>query len=215
MNKLLTSDSRISDRFIYNEAVSIKNMLIKQEEYKQRLYDSPTLFKTINYVQMIDVDTIEACGIDSDCIIKRSKEPLPKLVESIGGYLIRKITSLDATSGTVVTITTDLSYGRKLKIGDKHAKNEVWAFIRNGYIYLTNATWPAILVEGIFENPDEIDSLNDCDENAPINCTPVYDRPFPIPNYLEKALKDLLNISLSNYYFRITEDTNPNKNPSK
>ncbi len=162
---------------------------------------------------MIKVDTVEACGIESDCVVMRSKYKLPKIVESSGGYLLRKVTSLDATSGTVVTLITDLSYGRKLKIGDKHAKSEVWAFMRNGYLYMPNVKWPAVLVEGIFEDPDEIDALNACGDDEPISCTPIYEQEFPIPNYLEKALKDLLNNSLLNYYHRLREDTSQNKNP--
>lgn len=214
MNKLINADSRITDRFIYSEASSIKNTLLKQEENKQRLYIMSSLFKTINRVDMIKVDTIEACGIDSDCIIMRSKYKLPKIVESVGGYMIRKIASLDATSGTVVTITTDLSYGRKLKINDKHARNEVWAFIRNEFLYMPNVRWPAVIVEALFEDPDEIDNLNSCDQDI-IECTPAYERQFPIPNYLEKPLKDLLNNSLLNYYHRLQEDTNINKSNIK
>lgn len=215
MNKLINADARITDRFIYNEAISISNLLIKQEENKQRLYVMDSLFKTINYVEMIEVDTIEACGIESDCFIRRSKDKLPKIVESAGGYLVRKITSLDSTSGTVVTIITDLSYGRKLNINDKHAQKEVWAFLKNGYVYLVNADWPAILVEAMFEDPDEIENLNNCDDKDEITCTPAYERSFPVPNYLEKPLKDLLNNSLLNYYHRLQEDVNTNKNPSK
>lgn len=211
MNKLINADSRITDRFIYNEAVSIKNTLLKQEQYKQRLFGVDNLFSTINKVDMIKVDTIEACGIDSDCYIMRSKDKLPNMIESFGGAIIRKVASLDGAHGTVVTVTTDLSFGRKLRINDKHAKNEVYAFIKNKYLYLPNAKWPAVLVEAIFEDPDEIESLNSCDDEKPIVCTPMYDRSFPIPNYLEKPLKDLLNNSLLNYYHRLQEDVNINK----
>lgn len=215
MNKLINADSRITDRFIYNEALSIKNTLLKQEQYKQRLFGVDNIFKTINKVDMIKVDTIEACGINSDCYIMRSKDPLPDMVESFGGPIIRKVASLDGAHGTVATITTDLSFGRKLRINDKHAKNEIYAFIKNKYLYIPNAKWPAALVEAVFEDPDEIDSLNSCDDEKPIVCTPIYDRAFPIPSYLEKPLKDLLNNSLLNYYHRLQEDVNVNKNPSK
>lgn len=213
MNKFVNSESIISDRFIYNEASSIKNMLVKQEENKQRLFSVDAVFKTILNVSLTDVDTIEACGIDSDCFIRRSKDKLPKIIEGTGGPLIKAVTSLDGL--TRVTIISEDSYARKLVINDKHAKNEPWAFIRNDYLYLPNVSWAAAKVSAIFENPEEVDALNDCGDGVNPDCLPMGEREFPIPNYLEDTLKELLNNRLLNYYHRIVEDTNLNKNSTK
>lgn len=208
MNKLLNADTRITDRFIYNEASSIRNTLLKQEANKNRLSAFSSLFKTINKVELINVDTIEACGIDSDCVILRTKHKLPKMVESSNGDLIRTIASLDGTK--TVFLTTDLSFARRLSINDKYAKNEALAFVRNRYMYFANITWPFAKIEAIFEDNDEIDNLNNCDDEE-ITCTPAYERTFPIPNYLEDGLKRLLNESLLRYYHQLHEDPRINK----
>lgn len=209
MNRLINADNRLSDRFIYNEAVSIKNLLLKQESNKNRLFGSPTLFKTIKKLDLISVDTIEACDINSDCIIKRSKDRLPTIVESSGGYLVRSITSLDGS--TSVFLTTDLAVARKSNIQDKHASKEPLSFIRDNYLYLVNVPWPFVRIEAIFESPDEIDSLNACDTEDEISCTAAFDQAFAIPNYLEDPLKKLLNEALLRYYHQLREDMQINK----
>lgn len=212
MNKLINADSRITDRFIYAEAVSIKNTLLKQEADKQRLFSNSDLFSTLNKVELIEVDTIEACGIDSDCKIRRTKHKLPKIVQSAGGPLIRRVAALDGNS--IATIITDISFIRKLGINDKHAKGDVLFYLAGEYGYFPNVTWPYAIIEAIFEDPDEVDNLNSCEKDT-INCTPMHERTFPIPNYLETPLKTLLNNSLLNYYHRLREDTEINKNNLK
>lgn len=212
MSKLDNADNRLPDRFIYNEAISIRNTLIKQEADKLRLFSVSDLFGTLNKVELIEVDTIEACGIDSDCTIRRTKYKLPKIIASAGGSLIRKVTSLDGTS--VAIITTDISYIRKIHINDKHAKRDPLFYLYNEYGYFPNVDWPYAVVEAVFEDSEEIDSLNACDDEKVV-CTPFYDKTFPIPEYLESGLKDLLNARLFNYYHRIIEDTDINKNPAK
>lgn len=213
MNRLINADTRITDRFIFNEANSIKNALLKQEQNKNRLYKFTTLFKTINKAELISVDTIEACGIDSDCIIRRTKKPLPKIIETSGGYLIRNVSSLDGSS--IVYLTTDLSISRKLGSDDPHGKKEQLAFVRNNYLYFINLDWPYARIEALFEDPDEIDMLNNCEDNTDISCSPIYDRKFPIPNYLEDGLKKLLNEALLRYYHQYHDDPKINKSETQ
>lgn len=210
MNKQVNSDTRITDRFIYNEAVSIKNTLLKQEETKNRLFNLPSVFKMLNKAELIEVDSVEACDIDSECTTKRTKDKLPVIVETSGGYLIRNISSLDGHD--TVNITNELSVVRKISINDKHAKDDKYAYIRNGYMYFFNVEWDYVRIEAVFEDQEEIDRLNNCDEKT--ECKSAYDKLFPLPNYLEKPLKDLLNESILRYYHRLKEDTTVNKNPN-
>lgn len=208
-NKEWTADSRITDRFIYNEGVSVRNTLLKQEEDRNRLYALTSLFTTLNKVELVDTDTIEACGIRSDCKIKRTKDKLPDTIDSSGGSSIRTVSSLDGSQ--ILTWTTDLSWVRKLNIKDKHAKGELFYFFKGDYIYFPNISWDYVRVEAMFEDPDLIDRLNDCAPKG--DCNSAYDREFTLPSYLEKGLKDLLNESLLRYYYRHPMDTHINKNP--
>lgn len=210
MNKMINADSRITDRFIFYEGLSIANTLIKQEENKRNIYILDSFFKVLNRVDLIDVDTIEACGIDSDCKIKRTKDVVPEILDTSSGRVVKSITSLDGS--TEVTIITENSFARKLRINDKHAKDELWAFFRGDHIYFPNVIWPAVRIEAAWTNPEEIDNLNNCD-GGDITCTPAFDRTFPIPNYLEDPLKKLLNESLLRYYHQLREDPQINKNP--
>lgn len=135
---------------------------------------------------------------------------MPKIVESVGGFMIKNVTSLDGSQP--LTFTTEASWVRKLNINDKHAKNELFYYVKNNYIYTPNVEWDYIAIEGIFENPEEVDILNACDDEV-VDCTSAYEREFAIPNYLEKSLKDLINESLLRYYHRYKDDMHTNKNP--
>jgi len=171
-----------------------------------------TIFKTFIKVPLIETDTIEACGIDSDCVIKRTKDKLPGIVETAGGFLIRNVFSLDSSQSLITT--TELSVSRKITIGDKHAQNEGMYFIKNGYMYFYNINWDYVTIEAVWEDPDQIDNLNLC-EPLDVPCRPAYERSFSIPSYLEKSLKDLLNESLLRYYHRLREDTQIDKRPNQ
>lgn len=208
MNKEVNSDSRITDRFIYNEAISVKNLLLKQEEGKNRIFKMYSLFKTLLKVELIEVSSVEACGIDSDCTLKRTKDKLPVMIETAGGFLIKNVSSVDG--GESLILTTELSLSRKISLNDKHAQNEGLFFFKNGYMYFYNIEWDYVMIEAVFEDPDEIDNLNLCNPEA-TPCKPAYERQFSLPNYLDKSLKDLLNESLFRYYHRLKDDANINK----
>jgi len=212
MNKEWTADSRITDRFIYNEAISVKSVLLKQEELKTRLWSFDATFRQINAVELIEIDTIEACGLKTDCKIKRTKYKLPEIFETSSGPLIKSVTSLDGSQS--VFQIQETGWLRKQGINDRHAKNEIYFWVKNNYLYLPNIEWDYIKVEAAFKNFQEIDKLNNCD-GSPATCESAYELSFNIPEYLEKSLKDLLNESLLRYYHRLRFDDQVNKNPNK
>lgn len=212
-NKEWTADTRITDRYIYNEALSVTSLLFKQEEIKSRLMSFDSIFKTLKKVELIEVDSVEACGIKTDCIIKRTKYKLPEIFETAKGKIFRLVSSLDGSQS--ITGITQSSWVKKQSINDKHAKNELFYWIEDDYLYFPNISWDYVKIEAAFKNHNEIDILNECDPDESSNCSSAYDLTFNIPDYLEKSLKDLLNESLLRYYHRLRFDDLQNKNPAK
>ena len=135
-----------------------------------------SIFKVLPYVELIDVDKVEAgcIGIYSACYFKRSKDKLPSILDGMFGPLIRTVSSIDGgiemfrtDPGTWVSITKSTTF--------KYNKRPYFWYL-NGYLYCPNVDWDAIRVEAIFEN-----DVPTCDSD---DCLVKQDQPLNIPEYL-------------------------------
>jgi hypothetical protein len=134
------------------------------------------IFQVLPYVELIDVDKIEAgcIGVYSECYFKRSKEKLPTILNGMFGPIIRTVSSIDGSiemfrtdPGTWISITKSTTF--------KYNKRPYFWYL-NGYLYVPNVDWDAIRVEAIFENNTE-----KCDTEP---CQIQQDQPLNIPEYL-------------------------------
>lgn len=212
VNKLQNADVKMSDRVIYNMMITARDWLIKNEDDKKALLRMAFLFKKLEYVELIETDTIEACGIDSECLIMRSKDKLPKMVKAAFGEIIKSVTSIDGKID--LNPTTRKSFNRKLDSDNYKYNEDTYYFIENDYIYLANADWDAISIYGFFEDPAEIDALNSCHNKDADICTPIKEREFACPSYLVAKIVEAVNAEIMNDYNRLKEDTTVNKNPN-
>jgi hypothetical protein len=174
--KAVKEDSFLTDRQIYFSITKYGKTLIKREDNQFRLMKMSQLFKVLPYVELIDVDKVEAgcVGVYSGCYFKRSKEKMPSILDGMFGPLFRTVSSIDGTlelfrtdPGTWASITKSTTF--------KYNKRPYFWYL-NGYIYVPNVEWDAIRVEAMFENDVPI-----CDEEM---CTPMQDQPLNIPEYL-------------------------------
>jgi len=174
--KAVKEDSFLTDRQIYFSLTKYGKTLIKREDNQFRLMKMSQLFKVLPYVELIDVDKVEAgcVGVYSGCYFKRSKEKMPSILDGMFGPLFRTVSSIDGTlelfrtdPGTWASITKSTTF--------KYNKRPYFWYL-NGYIYVPNVEWDAIRVEAMFENDVPI-----CDEEM---CTPMQDQPLNIPEYL-------------------------------
>jgi len=175
--KAVKEDPFLTDRQIYFSLMKYALTLIKREDNQYRLMKISSIFKVLPYVELIDVDKVEAgcVGVYSECYIKRSKEKLPTILDGVFGPIIRTTSSIDGSiemfrtdPGTWVSMTKTTTF--------KYNKRPYFWFL-NGYIYCPNIDWDAIKIEAIFENNVDI-----CDPKA--DCLVRQDQTFSLPEYL-------------------------------
>ena len=77
--KAVKEDAFLTDRIIYSSLLKYAQTLIKREDNQFRLMKISSLFRVLPYIELIDVDKVEAgcVGVYSGCYFKRSKEKIP------------------------------------------------------------------------------------------------------------------------------------------
>jgi hypothetical protein len=174
--KAVKEDAFLTDRTIYSLLLKYAKTLIKREDNQFRLMKISSIFKVLPYVELIDVDKVEAgcIGVYSGCYFKRSKEKLPSILDGMFGPIIRTVSSIDGSiemyrtdPGTWVSMTRTTTF--------KYNRN-IYFWYLNGYLYVPNADWDAIRVEAIFEGKVET-----CDSDP---CEIKQDEQFALPEYL-------------------------------
>jgi hypothetical protein len=190
--KAVKEDAFLTDRTIYFALSKYAKTLIKREDNQFRLMKMSQIFQVLPYVELIDVDKIEAgcVGVYSECYFKRSKDKMPSILDGMFGPIIRTASSIDGSiemfrtdPGTWVSITKSSTF--------KYNKRPYFWYL-NGYIYCPNIDWDAIRIEAIFEN-----KVDTCDTD---DCQIKQDQPLAIPDYLfseaeQFVLKELTTIT--------------------
>ena len=191
--KAVKEDAFLTDRNVYFAVLKYGKTLLKREDNQNRLMKMSSLFTYLPYIELIDVDKVEAgcTGVYSECYIKRSKDKIPQLFDGMFGPVIRTASSIDSSikmyrtePGTFVSITKSTNY--------KYNK-KVYFWYLNGYIYVPNVAWDAMKLEGIFEG-DKRDFL--CP--SPNDCLIRQDFQLPFPEYLFSEIEQFVIKELSN-----------------
>ena len=174
--KAVKEDAFLTDRIIYSSLLKYSQTLIKREDNQFRLMKISSLFRVLPYIELIDVDKVEAgcLGIYSGCYFKRSKEKIPGILNGMAGPIIRTTSSID---GTIEMFRTDPGTWVSM------TKTTTWKYNRNfyfwyldGYIYCPNVDWEAIRMEAIFEGTLDTCDIKECDIRQ--------NEPFSLPEYL-------------------------------
>jgi hypothetical protein len=191
--KAVKQDAFMTDRMIYTFVLRTAKFLMKREDSKNKLMAFSSVMQTMDFVELIEVDRVEACctGVSSDCTIKRTKEKLPIFLEGYFGPLIITIASLDGSEELQPILPT--TYINLIKSKNfRYNKTKYYWFI-DDYLYFPNLEWEAVRIEGIFE--DDISAWT-CEEDS---CIKKQDQTFNVPDYLlveieGQVFKDLIGI---------------------
>ena len=186
--KGVKEDAFITDRFIYSLIWKYAKTLMKRESRMGEIYKYRSLFTELPCVELIDVDMVEACctGIKTGCTIKRTKDKLPKFVETAMGPIIREISSLDYSVKAKSTYPSTYTNMTNVK-SFSYNKNKYYWYL-DGYIYLPDVEWEAIRVQGIFEDNT---SAFVCNEEADA-CEKEQDRSLAIPEHLFSEIEQFV-----------------------
>jgi len=202
--KAVKQDAFMTDRMIYSFVLKHSKWLMKREDGKNKLLYFSGVIQTMDYVELIEIDKVEACctGISSDMKIKRTKEKLPIFLQGYFGPLIRTIASLDGSEELQPTIPSTYAKLSNSK-NFKYNKAKYYWFI-DDYLYFPNLEWEAVRIEGIFE--DDISKWT-CEED---NCIIKQDQTFNVPDYLLAELESSVFRDLVGS-MQLTEDVNNDK----
>jgi len=174
--KAVKEDPFLTDRTIYASILKYGQSLMKREANGAKLMKISNIFKTMPYVELIEVDKVDAAcyGVYSGCYFKRTKEKLPSILTGNQGPVIRTVSSIDGTlelfrtdPGTFVSMTKSTTF--------KYNKRQYFWYI-DGYLYFPNLVWDAVKIEAVFENDVET-----CDSDK---CLIRQDQMLSIPDYL-------------------------------
>ena len=187
--KAVKEDAFLTDRIIYSSLLKYAQTLIKREDNQFRLMKISSLFRVLPYIELIDVDKVEAgcVGVYSGCYFKRSKEKIPGILNGMAGPIIRTTSSIDGTiemfrtdPGTWVSMTRTTTW--------KYNRNFYFWYL-DGYIYCPNVDWEAIRMEAIFEG-----TIETCDTKE---CETRQNEPFSLPEYLFSEVEQFVIKELS------------------
>jgi len=182
--KAVKEDPFLTDRVIYSSLIKYGQTLLKREDNQFKLMKISSIFKVLPYIEMIDVDKVEAgcIGVFSGCYFKRSKDKLPTILDGAMGPVIRTTSSIDGSiemfrtdPGTWVSMTRTTTW--------KYNTRKYFWYL-NGYIYAPNIDWEAIRMEAIFEG-----KLDTCDTDP---CLIRQDDPLLFPEYLFSEIEQFV-----------------------
>jgi hypothetical protein len=203
--KAVKEDPFLTDRTIYFSLIKYSQTLIKREDNQFRLMKMSQIFQVLPYVELIDVDKIEAgcIGVYSECYFKRSKDKLPNILNGMFGPIIRTVSSIDGSiemfrtdPGTWISITKSTTF--------KYNKRPYFWYL-NGYLYAPNIDWDAVRIEAIFENNTE-----KCDTDP---CQIQQDELLNIPDYLFSEVEQFVVKELTMTIQVPTDGADDSQNP--
>ena len=209
--KSVNQDAFITDRFIYSLVLKHAAWILRREDSMMKILRFTSSFQSLDYVELIEVDTIEAncTGLSTGCVIKRTKEKVPGMLQGYWGPIIRSISSIDGSDD--LTSTTPEAY---LKISSsknyKYNKTKYYWFL-NGYIYFPDIPWDAVKIIGMFE---EDISFYKCDPKD--SCVAKQDRSFNVPGYLHAEIESHVLKEDLGFMLQIPGDpTHDKQNPQR
>jgi hypothetical protein len=186
-----SDDSDLSDRHIYAKMVSVRTLLAKREIDKKRQV-SDWIVQTIGCLELIPIDSRECpCPVPPGCRALRSKEKLPKPIQSFIGPELEFVTNLDGD--TVYSKTNVVK--RRYKSGNKYTADVPDYLIKNEYLYLVQAgtLLKFVTVGGVFEDPLAVKLIEGCGSG---DCIEPYEVEFKIDQHLVDAMVQMASQEL-------------------
>lgn len=176
----ITDDLPFSNRLVEHFLKISRSVLLKRKLDKERNI-SLSNYQTI--CMPLEVESYHDCDclpIDNDCKILRSVDKIPNYItpNNPAGSHIR-VEYLDGKNIGQISLS---SFSNK-----KHSRTPqdiVTFFIRDNYIYIVGTLdLKLVLVSGIFEDPEKLETYSDCGDSIGDTSTPCYitdTREFPI-----------------------------------
>jgi hypothetical protein len=189
--KAVKQDAFMTDRLLYSLFVKHSRWIMKREDSSNKIMKQNSLFQSLNYVELVEVDRIEsqcAC-VKTGCKVMRTKNKIPKMIDGYWGPLVRTITSIDRSTTLSPTFPSIFEKMSQQKTFKYNTKKYYWFL--DGHLYFPNIEWDAVRIEGVFE--DDISEYN-CE--GILQCVSMQNKSVSIPESLfaeieSNVVKDL------------------------
>jgi len=191
--KSVNEDAFLTDRYVYSVIKKYAAALIRRQDNENKLMQYDSLFEVLPYVELKEVDKIEAdcAGIKTGCKIMRTRKKLPKVHDGSTGPIFRLVSSIDGTYNARQT-RPQLYTAMTKSSTFKYNKNVYWWY-KNGYIYIPAIQWEAVSIEGMFAEPTDGFCKEDGEDTE---CTVMQDTSFNIPDYIMAEIEQLVQQEL-------------------
>lgn len=208
--KAVRQDAFLTDRFIYSIIGKHAKWLMKREDSKNNLMKFNSIMQTLDKVELIEIDRIEAGCINLSTNIKimRTKNTIPLFMQGYWGPLIRQITSVDGQIDFQPIAPTQYAIISQSK-NFKYNKTYYYWYL-NDNLYFPNIQWQYVRIEGVFEDDIAAYKCSDCKNNY--NCVVRQDQTFSVPDYLFGEIETNVLKDLSVMVQFPTDDVHDNKN---
>lgn len=199
------ADSVLSKRKVYSTFYRIAKGLIDRDVRDRKLYKNTDLFKTICIeTEQVDANTCSCIDIETGCTITRSKNKIPKLLNTIYGPIINSITTVIGSKKIELTTPSTAVLKSKVK-----GSTSIFAFIDNDYLFLTKDI-EVVKMRGIFEGDiskyicDAKDKVTDTN-----GCSKWLDTNTFVP---DRLLADIVSMTITELLKSFMQIRNDNTN---
>lgn len=177
----IPDDVDITEPLVMFHLNTQRALWIRNEYNKPGRSIDPEVEQDLGCLELEEVDSADCCNIETECYALRTKKKIPSLIELHDKTGITRVGLPDKLSLPF----TYTSYNKVIySLHNKYAKNQVYAFLLNGYMYIiTNNLQYKLIdyinVRGIFENPMDLAEFK-CGENS---CFSLEDN-YPIKSWM-------------------------------
>lgn len=194
-----SDDIKFSDLNIAYWIKYIRARLIRQQVNNNQTVGDSLIQSVV--VPMINEDSGSIIGIVTKDKVLKSSIKLPKFVSTHKEDLILGIHS-PIDDSFVVTIQPKSKAIRNKY--NKYGKKYPVAYLDEGYIYIDNCNFyiEQITVSGVFQDPFEVEKIN----NPDLSYDDFLDKDYPIDDDMINQINDIIKSNELNLYFQIPED---------
>lgn len=154
----VSDDANVNDRQIIYWINQARSALIHNKlQKKVKINDNH--IQHLECVDLAQVDTVECCDQDGDCVILKSVKQIPITIAEGGNNAILSVDTIDHKHSF-----SETSYFRaKSNKHNKYTAHSKRWYLKNNYLYITNDLMiEQISISGIFEFPTEAANFKTC-----------------------------------------------------
>lgn len=206
-----SDSSRLTPRHIYNKFLTVRSKLLSDKaKKKQRI--SEWNYQVLPCVEMIDTDVLECpCISIKGCTVKRSKNPIPKIMTDYNNNLIDYVMTADNGDRFDMSNRIEMLYSKY----NRYTGNKRRYVFENGHIYIYGEMLPSIIkMRALFEDPLAAKSYEGfCgnQNNDAGKCLDFFQTEFPIDGELVDVMIQFTVDELISMFSQNPEDiTNDN-----